>query len=158
MIENTVALNSQRGSFYTDNGPWSAGAAKALGKDHGLCTKHECNAIPSASAGHGNKHHECMSDLNALIYRYTSVNKLEEKFTECKIKYGHVQATAKFLDSLEENKKKLCRAYTQYIFSANHTTTQRGEGYNDLIKGKSSNSLTIFYKVNNTANQVKKTL
>ena len=157
MIENTVALNSQRGSFYTDNGPWSAGAAKALGKDHGLCSKHKCNAIPSASAGHGDKHHECMSDHNALIYCYTSVEKLEEKFTECKRKYGHVRATAKFLDSLEDNKKKLCRAYTQDIFSANHSTTQRGEGYNDLIKGKNFNSSTIYYEANNTASQVKRT-
>ena len=157
MIENTVALNSQRGSFYTDNGPWSAGAAKALGKDHGLCTKHECNAIPAASAGHGDKHNQCMSDLNALIYTYTSLDTLEDKFTECRTNYGHVPATAKFLDSLEENKKKLCRAYTQDIFSANHSTTQRGEGYTDLIKGKNFYSLTIYYEVNNTASQVKGT-
>ena len=116
-----MAVNSLRGSFYTDNGPWSAGAAKALGKDHGLCTKHECNAIPDASAGHDEKRHQCMSDLNALIYHCTSVNKLEDKLTECRIKYGHVPATAKFLDSLEENKKKLCRAYTQNIYIVQNT-------------------------------------
>ena len=32
--------------------------------------------------------------------------------------------------------KKLRHAYTQAIFSFNHTTTQRSEGFNDKIKGK----------------------
>ena len=131
-----MALNSYKGSIYTDKGSWSAPAAMALDKEHGLCTKHESTAIPGASAGHGDKHQQCMCALNALIYRYTSIEKLEEKFEECRVKYGHVAATAKFLKSLQGNKKKLCRAYTQYIFSFNHTSTQRSEGFNDRIKGK----------------------
>ena len=32
--------------------------------------------------------------------------------------------------------KKLCRAYTQAIFSFNHTSTQRSKGFNDRVKDK----------------------
>ena len=105
-------------------------------KKHDICTKYESTAIPGASAGHGDNHHTCMSALNALIYRYTSIDKLEEKFQECREKYGHVAATDKILNSLQGNMKKLCRAYTQSIFSFNHTSTQRSEEFNDRVKSK----------------------
>ena len=47
----------------------------------------------------------------------------------------NLNTLTKFLNSLERNKKLLCRAHTQVYFSYNHTTTQRGEGYNDRLKG-----------------------
>ena len=52
VVHNTVAFNSYKGTLYTDKGQWSAPAAKVLGKEHGLCTKHESTAISGASAGH----------------------------------------------------------------------------------------------------------
>lgn len=79
-----------------------------------------------------------MRDLNAFIFKYTSVSVMEEKFDEARQKYGHCAATLKFIDSLYEKKEKLCRAFTQDLFSFNATTTQRGEGYNDRLKGHTS--------------------
>ena len=77
-----------------------------------------------------------MSALNALIYKYTSIDKLKDKFQECREKYGHEAPTSKFLDSLQANMKKLYCAYNQAIFSFNHTSTQRSEGFNDRVKSK----------------------
>jgi len=138
VINNHVIKNSCRGSMFTDDGPFSAPSAAALGKDHGLCTMHARQAIPGATAGLGNTSKAAIQDLNALIFKHTSVKVLEEKFEECCSKYGRSSAALKFLDSLHENREKLCRAFTQAIFSFNHTTTQRGEGWNDKFKGHGS--------------------
>ena len=124
--------------MYTDDGPFSSPSARAIGKDHGLCTLHERQAIPSATAGIGGDRDQAMRDLNAFIFKYTSVSVLEAKFAEARTKYAHCAATLKLIDSLYGKKEKLCRAFTQAIFSYNHTTTQRGEGFNDIIKGHAS--------------------
>lgn len=134
-IENSVVKNSYRGTVATDKGPFSFPTAAGINKDHILCTQHERQAIPSATAGLGSNANQAMRDLNALIFKYTSQTELEKKFEECRVTYAQNAATIKFLDSLEENKKMLCRAYTQGVYTYNHTTTQRGEGFNDRLKG-----------------------
>lgn len=127
-------MNSYKGSLYTDKGPWAEQTAVQLGKFHGFCTRHETNNIPAACAGQQN-YDACFKDLNALIYGFSSVKELEAAFVACRRKYGHLKPAAKFIDAIETDRHKLCRAYTQYIFSLNHTSTQRGEGFNDVIKG-----------------------
>lgn len=121
--------------MFTDNGPFSSPSAKQVGKDHGLCTQHARQDIPSATAGLGNSKEQAMRDLNALIFKYTSVSALEAAFEDCRCKYGHSAATSKMIESLNDIKQKLCRAYTQNLFSYNHTSTQRGESFNDTLKG-----------------------
>ena len=96
---------------------------------------HERAGIPSASAGLGTGKEQAMRDLNSLIFKYTVVSVLEEKFEEARRKYSHSESMLKYLKSLEKRKEKICRAFTQANFSFNHTTTQRGEGWNDKLKG-----------------------
>ena len=128
-------MNSHVGTLYTDKGSWSEATADGLGgKAHGFCARHESNKIPAASAGQEN-YEGCFKDFNRLIYGFSSVKKLEEAIAACRRKYGHLRPAARFIDSIEEDREKVCRAYTQYKFSLNHTTTQRGEGYNDVVKG-----------------------
>ena len=128
-------MNSYIGSLYTDRGPWAEPTATELGgKLHGLCARHESNFIPTACAGQKD-YDACFKDFNALIWGHSSIKKLEDAFVACRQKYGHLKPAAKYIDSIEAERQKICRAYTQYIFSLNHTTTQRGEGYNDVIKG-----------------------
>ena len=134
-LENRAVGNSYKGSLFTDRGPWSPGSAAALDKFHCFCTRHECNQIPGVCAGLGNRRDSAMADLNALIYKYTSTKVWEDKFGQLRSNYSDQIAVSKFLASLWDNKEKLCRAWTQHVFSFNHTTTQRGEGYNDRIKG-----------------------
>ena len=40
-IHNHVVMNSNKGSLYTDDGPFSHRTAVKIGKNHGLCTYHE---------------------------------------------------------------------------------------------------------------------
>jgi hypothetical protein len=119
----------------TDEGPFSFPTAAGINKYHILCTQHKRQAIPSATAGLGSNANQAMRDLNALIFNYTSKTELDGKFDEYRQTYAQNAPTIKFLDSLEENKKMLCRAYTQDVYTYNHTTTQRGEGFNDRLKG-----------------------
>lgn len=76
---------------------------------------------------------ECKRDLSALIFRHQNVQELSEKFNECRSKYGDKPQAKKFIGTLKDKnkKEKLCLAYTQWMFCFNHTSTQRGEGYND---------------------------
>ncbi len=128
-------MNSYRGSMFTDAGPFSFKTAKATGKDHCLCTLHERTGIPAATAGLGSDQDQAMKDINSLIFKCTSIDELDEKFELFKQKYIRNPPSVKFLESLQKNKELLCRAHTQACFSYNHTTTQRGEGYNDRLKG-----------------------
>ena len=134
-IENSVVKNSYRGTVATDEGPFSFPTAAGIDKHHILCTQHKRQAIPSATAGLGSNANQAMRDLNALIFKYTSQAELDGKFDEYRQTYAQNAPTIKLLDSLEENKKMLCRAYTQDVYTYNHTTTQRGEGFNDRLKG-----------------------
>ena len=134
-IENSVVRNSYRGTVATDEGPFSFPTAAGINKHHILCTQHKRTAIPSATAGLGSNANQAMRDLNALIFKFTSRTELDGKFDEYRQTYAQNAPTIKFLDSLEDNKKMLCRAYTQDVYTYNHTTTQRGEGFNDRLKG-----------------------
>ena len=134
LIEMGVRVLPLFRAAVTDKGPWAEQTAVELGKFHGFCTRHETNNIPAACAGQQN-YDACFKDLNALIYGFASVKELEAAFVACRRKYGHLKPAAKFIDAIETDRHKLCRAYTQYIFSLNHTSTQRGEGFNDVIKG-----------------------
>ena len=121
--------------MFTDAGPFSFKTAKASGKDHCLCTQHERTSIPAATAGLDSDQQHAMSDINPLIFKCTSIDELDEKFEQFKLKYGCNAPSLKYLESLQKNKELLCRAHTQACFSYNHTTTQTGEGYNDRLKG-----------------------
>lgn len=133
-IGNHVLMNSYKGSLYTDDGPFSEPTAAAIGKDHGLCTYHEMGQINVATTGQSNQE-TCRQDLTALIFRYKSVDELKKHILMCREKYGTQPQALSFLDRIEEKANKLCIAYTQWYFSFNHTSTQRGEGYNDRLKG-----------------------
>ena len=87
VVHNHVLLNSCRGTLFTDAGPFSFPTAKATGKDHGLCTQHVRQGIPAATAGLGNNREQAMRDMNVLIFKYTSIDELDKKFEECKLKY-----------------------------------------------------------------------
>ena len=134
MIKNTVAMNSHQGNICTDQGPWSPGLAVGLGRDHTFCTRHFVTELSTACAGQ-EYYDTCIKDLNALVYGYKTIAELEEKIEECREKYGHLPNTEKYIDKIDQDKKKICRAYTQEFMTYNHTTTARGEGFNDRIKG-----------------------
>lgn len=127
-------MNSQQGNICTDKGPWSPGLARDLGREHTLCTRHETTELPTACQGQ--EHYDaCFSDLSKLVYTYKKIDQLEAKIQECRQKYGHLPNTEKYIDKIDQDKEKICRAYTQNIMTYNHTTTARGEGFNDRIKG-----------------------
>lgn len=134
VIKNPVLKNSYKGTFFTDEGPFSHPTSVAIKKHHGLCTYHKMGELATAVTGQSNAA-ECQGDLSALIFGHKSVDELEAKFIECREKYGHKSHALKFINSLEANAQKLCIAHTQWLFSFNHTSTQRGEGYNDRLKG-----------------------
>ena len=124
-ILNKVALNSCRGTLYTDQGPWSPRAAKILEKDHGYCTKHKTTAIFPSSAGLAKDQRKAyIKDMYALIYKFTDESELDNKIEECLEEYD-TEPAEKFIKGVASVKENLCRAYTQKYFSFNHTTTQR---------------------------------
>ena len=51
-------------------------------------------------------------------------------------KYGHNKSARTFIESLQNDKHKLCSTITQYVFSYGHISTKMGEGFNNKIKGK----------------------
>lgn len=133
-INNHVVMSSNKGSLYTDDGPFSHPTAVKIGKNHGLCTYHEMGQISTATTGQSDPE-SCRRDLTALIFRHKSIDELNENIQLCREKYGMKQQASDFLDRIEEKAPKVCIAYTQQFFSFNHTSTQRGEGYNDRLKG-----------------------
>jgi len=70
-----------------------------------------------------------------LIYDvFSSESELDAKINEalsCS-KYGHNKSARTFIESLQNDKHKLCSTITQYVFSYGHTSTKMGEGFNTL--------------------------
>ena len=73
-----------------------------------------------------------------MIYDISTKEGLEMKITSCLAKYSHNKKSHNYIKTLAANKNHLCRAYTQQLFTLQHTATQRSEGFNDKIKGHAS--------------------
>lgn len=134
-VFNPVAKNSYRGSFFTDEASWEIRTKKALNKDDGCCTKHKSVAIFESKGGLDELASAFINDMYSMIYDIFSEEGLDQKFAAALDKYGHRPNAKKFIDGLRASKNKFCQTYMQYVFSFGHTTTQRGEGYNDRFKG-----------------------
>lgn len=136
-IKNRVVINSYQGGLATDRGSWAAATAEALHREHSYCTKHESKGILAAGAGlAGELKTDFMNDMYAMIYDVRSAEELNSKVTECLLKYEHHDAAKSYISTLFNLKEKLCVAYTQYLFTFLHQSTQRSEGFNNKIKGQ----------------------
>ena len=152
-LENPIAQNSYSGGLWTDQAPWSDKSAKALNKTHGLCTKHKSCGIFSSMSGLGGLTGQYINDMNSLIYDvFPSEDDLDSKINDALDKYSHVKSAKSYIEGIRDVKEKLCSTFMQYVFSMGRTTTQMGEGFNDVIKGHGSlkqylshaNLLTLF--------------
>ena len=108
----------------SDQGPFSSPSADQLGKEHTFCTAHKTTSIFPASAGLNEPlKTEFAKDIYKLIYEIDDRKELQQKITSCLATYSQSEAAVKFIRSIDEVKDKLCRAYTQDIFTMNRTTT-----------------------------------
>jgi hypothetical protein len=138
-VLNTVALNSCRGTIGTDRVPWAKPSATLLGKDLFYCAYHESSHILDGGAGLSEDHrNQFMKDMYLMIYHISSKEELHIKISACRDKYGHNKKSLDYIKSLDGNKKHLCHAFTQGLFTLTHTATQRSQGFNDKIKGHTS--------------------
>ena len=71
-ISNKVMVNSDKGTIFTDEGSWSEGVAKRVGKDHGLCTLHKTTNIFSSRGGLGGNLGVSMSKICMMLYMATT--------------------------------------------------------------------------------------
>jgi hypothetical protein len=105
--------------------------------EHSYCTKLKSKGILAAGAGlAGELKTNFIKDMYAMIYNVRSADELNSKVTDCLLKYGHRDATKSYISTLFNLKEKLCVAYTQYLFTFLHGSTQRSEGFNNKIKGQ----------------------
>ena len=139
LIRNNVQQNCYQGTLGTDRASWTTGSAKLLGKDLMYCTRHESEYIMSAGAGlSGRSQNLFMAEMNAMLYDITSKEELASRFVKAYQDYGHHSPARAYIDILVKLKEKLCKAYTQDLFTLLHTTTQRSEGKNASIKGSNT--------------------
>jgi len=135
-LGNRSALNSYGGSLTTDRGPFSVPSAKGLGKDHTFCTIHETERIFASSAGLGKElKKKYIDDMYKLIYNIGTPEDLSNKIQQCLVDYAISDSAVEFIKTIDSIKEKICRAFTQNIFTANKTTTQGSEGFNNTVKG-----------------------
>ena len=134
-ISNKVLLNSDKGTIFTDEGSWSEGVAKCVGKDHGYCTLHKTTNIFSSRGGLGGKlGDEYVEDMYDAIYGDHTKEELDELLQTCMDRYGHETKPHNFIKSVIEKKEKVCHTYMKFTFSHGHTTTARSEGQNAAVK------------------------
>ena len=135
-IGNKVQINDYPGTLFTDGGSWTPRTAEVIHKHHGLCTKHKSTGIVTSMAGLGGLQSHYMKDMNALIYNVFPSDEAFELAIEAALnKFGHNSAARKFIESVQDERKKLCATFMQHILSHGHTTTQRSEGFNGVLKG-----------------------
>jgi hypothetical protein len=134
VVDNPVAKNSYRGSFFTDEGSWSNRTAKILNKDHGSCTKHKSVKIFESHSGLEGLIDSFVKKMYQLIYDLFSEEELEKEFSNAISKFGHQEKARKFIEGLRREKNKFCATFMQYVFSWGRTTTSVGEGYNARFK------------------------
>ena len=134
-ISNKVLMNSDKGTIFSDEGSWSEGVAKRVGKDHGLCTLHKTTNIFSSRGGlGGNLGDKYVEDMYDAIYGDHTKEELDRLLQECIDRYGHEKKPLNFINSVIEKKEKVCHTYMKFIFSHGHTTTARSEGQNAAVK------------------------
>ena len=132
-------MNSYHGSMETDRGTWTTRVSESLGKRLLYCCKHESEHIFKGAAGLDEFHrNKFMSDCFDMLYGISSIEGLEQKFTNCLMTYGHNPSSKSYLGNLHKVRDKLCKAYTQSVFSMLHNSTQRSEGKNAAIKGNNT--------------------
>jgi len=137
VLGNRVTLNSYKGSMTTDRGPFSAPSAKGLDKHHTFCTTHETERIFSSCAGLGEELREkYIGDMYKLIYEIGTPEELGSNIQRCLSDYAISESAVEFIKTIDKLKEKICHAYTQEIFTANRTTTQGSESFNNTVKGQ----------------------
>ena len=81
---------------------------------------------------------EYITDMNSLIYDPFTEDEFKSLAQKSLLKYEHNDLLKNYIMSLYKIKERVCATFTQFMFSFGHTSTQRGRGFNNVIKGAGS--------------------
>ena len=128
-IENPVAMNSCRGSVITDESMWATVTAEDVNKDHLLCTFHKTKNTPKHNDVTGDQRDLFHVDVSDIIYCVTSLDNLEDKFSEMLRMYAPFSKACNFIESIRKKRHSLCKSFTTKILVLGllHRPGERGQ-------------------------------